>query len=98
MILPEAPNSATRPGVVWAGCAPDPTTVIGSAAGAWPRMRTATDSPVASFICEATVRFQTRSYSRSWSPDRPVAAGRRNESPAGRMASCASWALLTLLV
>ena len=63
-----------------------------------PATRTVTDSPVASFICEATVRFHTRSYRRSSSPDSLVWAGVRNLSPAGRIASCASWALFTLLV
>ncbi len=71
---------------------------MASPAVARPRTRTATDSPVASFICEATVRFQTSSYSRNWSPLRPVWAGVRNESPAGRIASWASCAPLTLLV
>ena len=61
-------------------------------------MRTLTDSPVASFICEATVRFQISSYSRNSSPLSPVCAGVRNRSPAGRIASCASWAFFTLLV
>ena len=63
-----------------------------------PATRTDTDSPVASFICEATVRFHTSSYRRNSSPDRPVWAGVRNRSPAGRIASCASCALFTLLV
>ena len=63
-----------------------------------PATRTETDSPVASFICEATVRFHTRSYSRSSSPVSLVWAGVRNLSPAGRIASCASCALFTLLV
>ena len=63
-----------------------------------PVTRTLTDSPVASFICEATVRFQISSYSRNSSPARPVCTGVRNRSPAGRIASCASWAFFTLLV
>ncbi len=82
MILPEAPNSARSP------------------ADDRPATFTDTDSPVASFICEATVRFQIRSYSRSSSPRRPArwaSGGVRNRSPAGRIASCASWAFFTLL-
>ncbi len=63
-----------------------------------PVTRTETDSPVASFICEATVRFHTSSYSRSSSPDSPVRAGVLKRSPEGRIASWASWALFTLLV
>ena len=65
-----------------------------------PATRTDTDSPVASFICEATVRCQISSYSRRSSEDRwslATWAGVRKLSPAGRMASCASWAFLTLL-
>ena len=60
-------------------------------------MRIDTELPLASFICEAIVRFQISSYSRSSSPDRPVCLGVVNFSPAGRMASCASCAFLTLL-
>ena len=54
--------------------------------------------PLASAICEATVRFQMRSYSRSSGPrsDFSSSAGVRNVSPAGRMASCASCAFLLL--
>ena len=52
--------------------------------------------PTASFIWEATVRFQISSYSRNWSPVRPVSAGVRKRSPEGRIASCASCAFLTL--
>ena len=65
-----------------------------------PATRTETDSPVASFICEATVRCQISSYSRRSSEDsRSLAtwAGVRKLSPAGRMASCASCAFFTLL-
>ncbi len=65
-----------------------------------PATRTETDSPVASFIWLATVRFHTRSYSLSSSLFRPPAATRcgvRNRSPAGRIASCASCAFFTLL-
>ncbi len=54
--------------------------------------------PVASFIWEATVRFQISSYRRSSSPDssRPACSGVRNVSPEGRMASWASCAFFTL--
>ena len=82
MILPLAPNSARSPAVEV------------------PATRTETDSPVASFICEATVRCQISSYRRRSSEDSSVLAtwaGVRKLSPAGRMASCASWAFLTLL-
>ncbi len=63
-----------------------------------PPVLTVTDCPTASFICEATVRIQISSYSRNWSPLRPVSAGVRNRSPDGRIASCASCAFLTLPV
>ena len=81
--MPEAANSASSP------------------ADERPLTRTETDSPVASFIWEATVRFQISSYRRSSSPDSPARAacgGVRKRSPAGRIASCASWAFFTLLV
>ena len=59
--------------------------------------RTETVSPRASAICEATVRFQTSSYSayssRSSSPR--TSSSVRKRSPAGRIASCASCAFLT---
>ena len=55
-----------------------------------------TCSPSASRIWEAMVRIQISSYSRNSSPRRPVWAGVWNLSPAGRMASCASWAFFTL--
>lgn len=44
------------------------------------------------------MRFQMSSYSLNWSPlsSRATCAGVRNESPAGRMASCASWAPFAL--
>ncbi len=57
---------------------------------------TVTDWPTASFICEATVRFQISSYSLNWSPVSPVSAGVRKRSPEGRIASWASCAFLTL--
>ena len=63
-----------------------------------PSIRTVTDSPTAFFIWEATVRFQMSSYKRNSGPDSPVCAGVRNSSPAGRIASCASWAFFTFLV
>jgi hypothetical protein len=52
----------------------------------------------ASAICEATVRCQISSYSRSSSPDssRASSPGVRKTSPDGRIASCASWAFFTL--
>ena len=62
-----------------------------------PVTRIVTEWPVASFIWQATVRFQISSYSRKSSPRRPVSAGVRKLSPAGRTASCASWAFFTLL-
>jgi len=82
MTLPVAPNSARSPALDV------------------PATRTDTDSPVASFIWEATVRCQISSYRRRSSEDRwsrATRAGVRKLSPAGRMASCASWAFLTLL-
>ena len=65
-----------------------------------PATRTETDSPVASFICEATVRCQISSYRRRSSEESRSPAtwrGVRKLSPAGRMASCASCAFFTLL-
>ena len=52
----------------------------------------------ASAIWEATVRFQIRSYSASSSGFTCEATwpGVRKESPAGRIASCASCAFFTL--
>ncbi len=61
-----------------------------------PPIFTVTLLPTASFIWEATVRFQISSYRRNWSPVRPVSAGVRKRSPEGRIASCASCAFLTL--
>ena len=52
--------------------------------------------PVASTICEATVRRHTRSYSRSAFVPSPFAV--RREKSTGRIASWASWALRTLLL
>ncbi len=77
---------------------PDAANSASSLADEVPVIRTLTDSPVASFIWEATVRFQISSYSRNSSPDSLVWAGVWNRSPAGRIASCASWAFFTLLV
>ena len=76
--VPDAANTASRPSLASA-----------------PIFTEAVD-PRASAICEATVRFQMSSYSLNWSPDssRATWAGVRNESPAGRMASWASWAPL----
>ncbi len=51
---------------------------------------TVTRCSLASAICEATVRIQISSYRRNSSPRRPVWAGVRKLSPAGRIASCAS--------
>ena len=61
--------------------------------------RTEAVCPRASAICEATVRFQISSYRRNWSPESSLAtcAGVRKWSPAGRMASWASWAPFALL-
>ena len=52
--------------------------VVASAA-----MRSETVSPLASFICDAMVRFQISSYSLASSPDRPICS-RRAERLAGR--------------
>ena len=76
---------------------PDAPNSASSPAEERPAILTETDSPIASFICDATVRFQTSSYSRSSSPDSPACVGVRNVSPAGLIASCASCALFTLL-
>ena len=59
-------------------------------------MRARVESSRASAICDATVRFQIRSYSFASSPERPISARVRMPVPAGRIASCASWALRTL--
>ena len=48
-------------------------------------------------ICVAMVRIQISVYSARSLPLSPVCSGRRNVSPAGRMASWASWAFLLLL-
>ncbi len=71
---------------------------VASTSGAVAAMRTDTLRPVASAIWEATVRFQMRSYRRRSLPEssRLSESGVRNESPAGRMASCASCAFFTL--
>ena len=61
-----------------------------------PPSRTVTERPSASFIWEATVRIQI--VEPELVPLRPVCAGVRKFSPAGRIASCASWAFLTLEV
>ena len=80
--MPEADSSTARPS---AAVAP---------------IRTLAVVPRASAICEATVRCQISSYSRNSSPRSAPAtwAGVRKESPAGRMASWASWAFLALPV
>ena len=64
-----------------------------------PATSTATWSSSADCICEATARFHTRSYKRRCSGLRRCAtlSGVRLTS-VGRMASCASWAFLALLV
>jgi hypothetical protein len=54
--------------------------------------------PTASFICDAIVRIQISSYSRYSAPLSPVCAGVWKCSPAGRIASCASWAFFTFEV
>src|SRR5215510_1585508 len=53
---------------------PDAANSASSPADERPLTRTETDSPVASFIWEATVRFQISSYRRSSSPDSPARA------------------------
>ena len=60
--------------------------------------RTVALVPVASAIWLATVRCQISSYSRNSSPLSwpAIWPGVRKVSPAGRMASWASWAFLTL--
>ena len=63
-----------------------------------PLMVTFMDVPLASAIWQATVRFQMRSYSlnssaSSWPASWPGVA---KFSPAGRMASWASWEFFTL--
>ena len=54
--------------------------------------------PFASAICEATVRFQMRSYSLNSLPRSTLcsSAGVRKTSPEGRIASCASCAFFDL--
>ena len=80
MTVPDVPNSASSP------------------AEDVPTMRMETVWPFASAICDASVRFQISSYSRSSSlpSSRETWSGVRNESPAGRIASWASCAFLTL--
>ena len=64
-----------------------------------PPSRMVTVSPVASIIWLAIVRCQIRSYRRAASPPRSVTPpGWGQFSPAGRTASCASCAFLTLRV
>ena len=77
---------------------PEATKVHGSPVAGAAEMVTVIERPSASVIWEAMVRIQISSYSRNWSPVSRVWAGVRKVSPAGRMASCASWAFLTLLV
>src|SRR5262249_61450757 len=61
-----------------------------------PLTLTVTDWPTASFIWEATVRIQISSYSRNWSPLRPVSAGGRKRAPGGGGAPWASSAVFAL--
>ena len=77
--MPDAENSTSRPSDA---PAPSRTVVVASRASA---------------IWEAIVRFQISSYSANSSAlTRPASSpGRANESPAGRIASWASWAFLT---
>ena len=79
--MPLAVNSASRPSSVRA-----PT-------------RSCTVSPVQSVIWLASVRFHTSSYSRASGFGTCLATvfGSAKASPAGRMASWASWAFFTLL-
>ena len=85
MTRPEAPNVHSLAG--WAPSARASAT-----------MRMEMVRPTASSICDATVRFQMRSYSDSSSlRSSPFTwSGVRNVSPAGRMASWASCAFLIL--
>ena len=83
MVRPEASNSTSVPS----------STVVPA--------RTLVDSPRAGAIWEASVRAHTSWYTSCWSRSRTSAttsSGVRQRSPAGRIASCASWALATLPV
>ena len=65
-----------------------------------PVIRMLTEVPLASAIWEATVRCQISSYRRYSSASSTLWSwpGVANDSPAGRMASCASCEFLTLRV
>ena len=80
MTVPDAVNSTCRPSVLSA------------------ERRTVVVAVCALTICDATVRFQIKSYSANSSPTSSpaISAGERNESPEGRIASCASCAFFTL--
>jgi len=80
IVLPDVPNSQASPVVVSTP------------------MRTDVEFPTASVICDAIVRRQISSYRRWSSVDSsPLSwSGVRKTSPAGRIASCASWAFFTL--
>jgi len=79
---------------------PDVVNTTASPAEDSPAIRTDTVVPTASAICEASVRCQISSYRRNSSDESWFATwpGVRNVSPAGRIASCASCAFLTLRV
>ncbi len=79
---------------------PDAAKVQRSPEEAVPAIRRLSVVPLASAICDATVRCQISSYRRNSSASSCPATwpGVRKVSPAGRIASCASWAFLTLRV
>ena len=83
MVRPVAENSTSLP----------PPEVLAS-----PETVTFMEVPRASAIWEATVRCQISSYSLNSSASRTLARapGVAKRSPAGRIASCASWEFLTL--
>ena len=100
MTVPDAANSASRTTRAWAGTPSSTGTGrVTDPDGTGTPIRTEAVEPRASAIWEATVRFQTSSYSRNSSPRSSPAtwAGVRKESPAGRIASWASCAFLALL-
>ena len=79
---------------------PDAANVAVSPDAAVPEIRRLIVVPLASAICEETVRCQISSYSRNSSVSSCAATwpGVRKVSPAGRIASCASCAFFTLRV
>jgi len=94
IVRPDAVSSARS----IACTSPDVASVTSTGAPSAAAIRTVSVLPSASFIWDASVRRQIRSYRRRWSPVRPVSCGVRKRSPAGRIASCASCALFTFEV